>query len=370
MDIDVLHPSALTEVELTRWRGLQQVTPSLASPFLSPEFTMAVGRLRPSARVAVLSEDGQIVGFLPFERRWAGYGIPIAASLTDCQALIDVPGTHWDAQQLLRACKLAVFEFNHLVDGQKPFEPYQVLRKPCPIMDLSAGIEAYLAQLRCNSPGFVRELSYKQRRLARDVGELRFVYQSGDLQVLRTVIGWKSAQYRRTGRQDRFATPWIARLVEHLFSIRTEDFSGLLSMLYAGEEPVAGHFGLYANGELAGWFPAFDLRFAKYSPGLLHHLHLAQAAADAGVAQINMGQGSKTMAYKDRLASRELVLAEGRVVGRSPAAAWHWARKTPARQLRHMVTESPTLRKAADRTFRRYGAIRTAVRDRRRGWVT
>ena len=52
--------------------------------------------------------------------------------------------------------------------------------------------------------------------------------------MLRTVIGWKSAQYRRTGRPDCFARPWIVQLVEDLFSIRGEDFSGVLSMLYAG----------------------------------------------------------------------------------------------------------------------------------------
>jgi CelD/BcsL family acetyltransferase involved in cellulose biosynthesis len=304
---------------------------------------------------------GQIVGFLPFEQHRAGYGTPIAAGLTDCQGLIHPPGTHWDPQELLRACKLAVFEFDHLVSGQKPFVPYQVLSTPSPIMDLSTGFESYLVQVRLNSSRFLRELAYKRRRLARDVGELRFVYHSDDRPMLRTVIGWKSAQYRRTGRPDCFARPWIVQLVEDLFSIRSEDFSGVLSMLYAGREPVAGHFGLHANGELAGWFPAFDPRFAKYSPGLLHHLHLAEAAAGACVARINMGKGSKTATYKNLLANRELVLAGGRVERRSPAAAWHRARKAPARWLRRVITENPTLRKAADRASRRYGGIRTAI---------
>ena len=127
-----------------------------------------------------------------------------------------------------------------------------------------------------------------------------------------------------------------------------------------GREPVAGHFGLHANGELAGWFPAFDPRFAKYSPGLLHHLHLAEAAAGALSPASTWEKGSKTATYKNLLANREPVW---------PGAGWngarrrrrHRARKAPARWLRRVITENPTLRKAADRASRRYGGIRTAI---------
>jgi CelD/BcsL family acetyltransferase involved in cellulose biosynthesis/aminoglycoside phosphotransferase (APT) family kinase protein len=361
MEIDVVHPDALTETELARWRGFQQINPSLASPFLSPEFTVAVGRLRPRARVAILSTEQQIVGFLPFEQHRAGYGTPLAAGLTDCQGLVHAPGTRWDAQHLVRACKLEVLEFDRLVEGQGSFEPHLTGHAPCPIIDLSAGFEAYLAQVRRNSSRFAREMAYKRRRLTRDVGEVEFVYHSVDDQALHALIGWKSAQYRRTGRPDCFARSWIRALVDDLFSTQTEDFSSVLSMLYAGGRPVAGHLGLYANSELAGWFPAFDPRFAKYSPGLLHHMHLAQAGADAGVARINMGRGSTTAVYKQLLANCELTLAKGRVSTSSPVAGWHCARKVPVRWLRHVVRESPRLRQAADRAFRRYGAIRTAV---------
>jgi CelD/BcsL family acetyltransferase involved in cellulose biosynthesis len=82
--ITVVHPSELGEPELASWRGFQQADRSLANPFLSPEFTVTTGRLRPRVRVAVLSEQSGAVGFFPFERRALGYGVPIAAGLTDC----------------------------------------------------------------------------------------------------------------------------------------------------------------------------------------------------------------------------------------------------------------------------------------------
>ena len=48
---------------------MQARSESLANPFLSPEFTIAVGRVRPAARVAVLTEGPDTTGFFPFERR-------------------------------------------------------------------------------------------------------------------------------------------------------------------------------------------------------------------------------------------------------------------------------------------------------------
>lgn len=38
---------------------------------------------------------------------------------------------------------------------------------------------------------------------------MRFVLDEREPEALRTLMGWKSAQYRRTGRRDRFAKPWI-----------------------------------------------------------------------------------------------------------------------------------------------------------------
>ena len=65
---------------------MQRKTGSLANPFLCPEFAVAVGSFRPGARVAVLADGPEIVGFFPFERRRLGVGVPIGAGLTDCRA--------------------------------------------------------------------------------------------------------------------------------------------------------------------------------------------------------------------------------------------------------------------------------------------
>ena len=89
--ISVIRPSELGPAEITAWHDMQRRTPALANPFLSPEFSIAVGRVRPAARVAVLTDGQDITGFFPFERRRLGVGVPIAAGLTDCQGLIHAP---------------------------------------------------------------------------------------------------------------------------------------------------------------------------------------------------------------------------------------------------------------------------------------
>jgi CelD/BcsL family acetyltransferase involved in cellulose biosynthesis len=361
VQISVVHPSELGKTELAVWAGFQRGTPMLANPFLSPEFTVAAGRFRPYARVAVLSEGAAITGFFPFERGSLGGGVPIAGGLNDCQGLVHAPGFAWDPQQLLRGCRLAAWHFDHLVAGQEPFKPYQKAWFPSPIMDFREGFDSYLESLCKRSPKFFRNLFYKQRRLVRDAGELRFVYDSRDRGERQLVIHWKSDQYRRTGRSDRFTWPGVRELVECLLDTRTESFRGMLSMLYAHDSPVAGFILLCSNDVAVDWFPTYNPEFARYSPGLLARLRVAEAAAATGIRYLEMGRGPRD-SYKQRFKSGDLVVSEGRVLRRSPAAVWQWARTAPARQLRQLITAHPRLLTAADRVLCRYGRVRTTLR--------
>jgi CelD/BcsL family acetyltransferase involved in cellulose biosynthesis len=335
MRVSVVRPGELGPAELARWRALQHAQQSLASPFLAPEFALAVGRRRGDARTAVLEDRGEVVGFFPFERRALGIGKPIGAGLSDCQGVIHAPGFEWAPRQLLRGCGLTLWEFDHLAAGQWPFEPYVAVREASPIMDVRDGYEAYLERLRRDSPKFVRTTLAKERKLARDVGELRFDFDVKDPAAVRTVMAWKSAQYRRTGKADRFTEPWVVGVVEDLLATREDGCAGTVSMLYAGDEPVAGHIGLRSKGVLACWFPAYDTRFAKLSPGLILHLRMAESAAALGIHHLDLGKG--TTEYKHSLKSRDLTVAEGWVGVRAGAAALRWAKRTPARRARALL---------------------------------
>jgi CelD/BcsL family acetyltransferase involved in cellulose biosynthesis len=359
--ITVVHPGELGPPELARWRELQQAVPGMDDPFMSGEFAVAVGRVLDRARVAVLEDPAEgIVGFFPFERRALGVGQGLAAELRGGQGLVHAPGLELDPRALLRACGLVVWEFTDLLPNQALFERHQVLRSPCPIIDLSGGYDRYLAERRRQSRSLVKNVELKVRRMTRDLGPVRFAWDVHDPGDLRLLMRWKSAQYRRTGRTDRFAMPWIVRLVEDLVETRTEACSGVLSMLYAGDRPVAGHFGLAGGPVLTYKFPAYDADVGYYSPGLILNLRLAEAAAAAGLREINLGPGD--FDYKQRFKSHDVMMGEGRVARPSVRAGIRWVRSEPIRHFTHLVVSTPGLRHAADLTLKRIGQLRTALR--------
>ena len=372
MQITVVHPYELGEPELASWRCFQRAQPTLANPFLSPEFTLAVGQQRRQARVAVICDGPQTVGFFPFELRGVGVGVPIAGGINGCQGLVHAPDLEWDPQQLLQACGLVVWRFDHLVDGQKPFERYHRLLSPSPIMDLSGGYDSFLARQHRKSsmPNgshlriSLKELESKERRLAHDVGELRFVFDSSDPQALRTLMAWKAAQYQRTGATDMFARRWVVELLEGLWETRSDHFAGLLSELYAGDQLVAVQFGLRCGPVLAGWHLTYNTALPRYSPGLIQILHLARAAAASGIHRIDMGRGAAE--YKAMFSSQDPFMAEGQVVMRSSGAALHSVRYASERGLRRFIREHPPLFRAAQRARTRGARIDSALR--RRWW--
>jgi CelD/BcsL family acetyltransferase involved in cellulose biosynthesis len=362
MKITVWRPCELGPGEIARWHDFQRAVPGLDNPFLSPEFAVAVAEESPRTRVAVLEDGTDIVGFFPFERHRLGVGLPVGATLTDCQGLVHAPGVSWSPVELLEACGLTVWEFDHLVDGQRPFESSVDERRPSPVIDLTDGYEAYDALLRQRSSRFTRDLPRRGRMLARDVGEPRFELADPDEELLSTVIGWKSAQYTRTGAPDLFARPWLPRLVHRLLATRNDGFTGLLSMMYAGDRPVAGHLQLRFDGVLAGWFPAYDPELGKYAPGLQHHLRTAQAAAAVGVEYIELGKGDE--GYKSLLSNGSKTVGTGRVVRSRVVAGARDARRAPVDGLREIVVANPVLYRWADRARRAHSAADSALRRR------
>jgi CelD/BcsL family acetyltransferase involved in cellulose biosynthesis len=289
-----------------------------------------------------------------------GVGRAIGLGLSDCQALVHRPGITWDTQELLRACGLSVFEFDHLVEEQKPFGRHVTGTFASPAIDLKVGEGTYAEWLRGAYPGLAKTTLKKERRLGRDLGEMRFVYDERDPRVLRTLMRWKSAQYRRTGRMDRFARPWIVDLVDHLFRVREEHFNGVLSVLYAGDRPVAAHFGPTSRTLFAAWFTAYDPELRYYSPGLIMHLRMAEAAGREGVRLMDLGRGDKE--WKDWLKTRELRVGEGFATRPHPMATAHRLWRRPVRGLRNTVLAHPRLRDPADRLLKTVGTLRTSGR--------
>ena len=318
MRVSVIPPGDLGKVELARWRAIQQADPAFDSPFLSPEFTIAVGDLQDRVRVAVLHDGPDVVGFLPFERHPMGIGMPVAAGLTDAQGLVHAKDLEIDPHQLIKACDLAVFEFDHLIPGQPLLPPGRI---PCSVTDhrspgrLRVVHRDDQAEIRQDLPfDGLQDPQAPARR-----GPIHHDYATTDLAPLHTLLGWKTDQYRRTGRTDRFARPWIVELVERLLATDTEHFAGVLDMLYVDGRPVAGHFGAAHQDHARRLVPRLRHRLAKYSPGLIHHLAMAEEAAAAGSRSSTWAAARRSTRRSSRTASTR----SSRAGSLRPAGARH-----------------------------------------------
>jgi CelD/BcsL family acetyltransferase involved in cellulose biosynthesis len=310
VQVRVARPGELDAAEQQAWSAFRQADSTLASPFLALEFARAVDAARDDARVGVVEDAGRVAAFFAFSVD-GRVGTPVGASICDAQALVARAGFEWSARELVGAAQLDVWTFDHLVPTQEPFVPFHRARHRAPVVDLSDGHDHYLDRVRERSKDVLAQVARRRRKLAREVGEVTLEWQSDDTVVLDTLFEWKSAQYRDTGVWDRFDQPWIVEVVRSLASTREAALTGLLSTLRAGGEPVAVHLGLLGTDRIAWWFPAYDAKFARYSPGLILLLDLVAAAAARGLTLVDLGRGEH--AYKLRVATGAYEVAEGSV---------------------------------------------------------
>lgn len=308
MKISVVRPSELS-AERPVWRRLQSGAPDLASPYFCPEFSEAVGAVRPGMRVGVLEAGGRIAGFFPFERTWLREGYPAGGKLSDYHGVIAAPETRWNAGDLLRACGLVSWRFDHLPATQAPFAAYATQEALSPALDLSQGFEAYRQQRRQEGSLRFAQLERKARKMARELGPLRFEADAREPGVFERVVAWKSAQCRRTGSVDFFALRWTRTLVERIAAARGSSFGGVLSALYAGDVLVAAHLGMRSERAWHWWFPVYNRAFARYSPGGILLLRVAEAAAKSGASVLDLGKGRDI--YKESFATCGVALREG-----------------------------------------------------------
>ena len=352
-------PSELGAGELSEWYRIQESHPDLASPFLSPHFALAVGRARSSTRVVVLSDSSGLVGFFPYQQGHFRTGAALAMGLSDVQALIVPRTADLDLREILDASELRIWEFDHLLGHQAPLLETAVSRfvyERSPVVDLSDGFDAYERRQRNISSSFFQSTARKRRKLEREHGSVRLVLHDTNRAHLQQVLLWKSDQYRRTGRQDRFANRGTLGLVHDLFDLTQPTFSAPLSVLLAGDTLVAGHLGLRSGATLAWWFPVYNPRFSQYSPGLVMLLELARAMPADGLSLLDLGKGDEP--YKERLSNCEIPLLRGAAAQSESLAVIHRARRWPRERVTRLVLDSPRLRGMARRGLSQIGSVR------------
>src|SRR2546430_5314133 len=102
---------------LAAWRLIQKSDPRFESPYFCPEFTRAVGTVRDDVRVVVIENDGHPAGFFPHQRGLFSRGRPVGGPLSDYHGVIAGRDARWSVPDLLRAARISVWSFDHLVDA-------------------------------------------------------------------------------------------------------------------------------------------------------------------------------------------------------------------------------------------------------------
>ena len=311
MQISLFKGSSLPSDILAAWTRLQRSNSSLASPYFSPAYTQAVAAACDNVEVGVISHEDRVEAVFPFERRAKNMAGPVGSFISDYHGLISEPNSSFDPKQLLSSCNLVAWDFNYLPVSQTGFSPYFQGQYRSPIIDLSAGYEAYVKERREAGTEQIKKNGNLLRRLEREVGTLRFVVHSPEPAHLSQLIAWKTAQFRHNGWQDIFSLPSVRKTVEAIHANQTPEFAGILSLLYAGDTLVAAHFGMRSATVWHYWFPSYDPAFSKYSPGVMLLLKMAENSAALGINTIDMGCGEHS--YKERLMNGFVATAKGSV---------------------------------------------------------
>ena len=252
-------------------------------------------------------------------------------------------GLDWDASRIVRDSGLSEWRFDHTLAIQKPFQPYHRVETQSPIIDLSRGYESYVEGRRRDGSEQIKKAYGLLRKLEREVGPVRFEVHSPDVRKLRKLMRWKSRQYRLSGKLDIFGVPWVTKVIEGIHAENHEDFAGLYSQLTVGDLPIAGHMGMRSKTVWHYWIPAYDPGYAKYSPGIILLLKMAEYANEMGISIIDMGIGRAL--YKQRLMNGVIPLAEGAVPGSVSRTVMSVAKSRAEAWLRHSPLFTP-VRKA------------------------
>lgn len=294
--IQVITPQSLSGPILTRWNHLRAQNKVYNSPYFDPQFTKAVGRVRDDVRIAVAEVDDQIVSILPFQENRRGHAVPVGGMLNDWHGLLGRRSPEI-LEQMLKAAGLSSFKFHAIDNSTDAMKKYTFREFDAHYLDLSEGWEAYRKWV-CKHSSTIKRQGQKTRALEREVGKIRFEFECDNTNILERLIELKRARYQNSNTFDILGVNWAADLVRELHSVRQPNFRGILSVLWAGDVLIGTHFGLLTDDILHYWFPVYDPKYHKYSPGTEMLMLSAKFACDAGCKKLDLGYGDDRYKFK------------------------------------------------------------------------
>ena len=340
MEVRVIAPADLDGALIARWREIQAGNKALASPFFTPEFIITAAQSG-SAQIAVMRMDGEVVAFFPFQGgglgrpglvdrafRALGVACPVGRKVSDCHGIIAAPGFEIEPHILLDACRINTWDFHRLPLTDATFAPFHTQVVQWSTIDLTGGHAAFLERMRAKGSDLISQTAMKGRRLARDLGPLRFVADERDPAFIDIVLEWRERQYPDARIIDGMERADTRDLLAALHGNRSAFFAGRLSLLYAGERLVAGHFGAASPAVVTYGYMGLDDALSKHSPGMILLLHLIEHACQTPGTRFELGAGDQR--YKQQLRTEIVQLGAGSVARSSLVKSYRDAKRARA----------------------------------------
>jgi CelD/BcsL family acetyltransferase involved in cellulose biosynthesis len=335
--IELVHPKDLTARDGAAWQAILAAEPSFSSPLLTPGFAILVGEQRSNARVAIIRNKGNSIGFFPFLAQSNGSARAIGAPFSDYHGLIATKGAAIDLDEMMRAAGIRSWPYAGLIDPENRFaaansgtqEAYQIVLG-------QGGAAEHLEMVRSRSAKRFKNWRRLEHKLERDHGAITVSAPDTDPEAFALLLKWKRDQLYRSGLQDILRPQWVRAMMASLLTQTDSAFGGLMITLRVAGKPVAAHFGARSGAVFHPWIAAFDPAFTEYSVGNTHFMHAIAAMDGLGLKHYDLATGSDH--YKHCYASDVREIAYG---------AYQSAQKQSALDLWALASGKPGTSRAA-----------------------
>jgi CelD/BcsL family acetyltransferase involved in cellulose biosynthesis len=255
------------------------------------------------------------MGYFPFQIR--GNTIQALGSpLVDYQSIICDSDFCLDLKDLLEVVQKKRFEFNGWLGTGVGRKNHLVAHSY--FADLNDGFDCYMSERKSNSPSFFKSLKRRTRSLYQDFGSAECEVRKATKDDVMSILNQKQLQYLQKGTFDVFDCGWTVSMLLALTEASDDDFGLFYAELCVGDKKIAGELFLREGDFAHSWFPVFNSKYSKYSPGHLLTLMLIEKLTSLGVKNFDFGVGHEK--YKESLASRGNECLEGAYSANEPAA--------------------------------------------------
>lgn len=308
--VRVIPFNQLSPAEATLWDEWQAAQRVLASPYFCRPFLGQFAALGYPVEVAIVEQGGEPIAFFPYQRSRGNIATPVGGALSDFHGIIGKPERTINLLPILQASQLRAWDYQSVPVEQAHGETAALLHHSH-FLDLSNGFPAYCKLKKSAGSETVEKTQRKERAFARE-HRLAFEFHNSDPQLLQLLIRWKLKQNIELGVVTPLSCPRTQELLSRILQESEPAFGARLSVLRVDEQPAALSYSLVTPTTAHCWFLGFDEQYARYSPGLIQLLKLAEAFANRGVGSLHLGKGNER--FKTSLATGHILLMEG-VIG-------------------------------------------------------